>query len=165
MTNVYESDIYYPPSKENNHWVQVRRHQGHQPTILDCPIAIWDYNIIMRGADWGDQLITLYNGDRRTRKRLFITILTRSSSTHLLFTRTSSIAESRLSTFNLVHQILEHRIFREDMGRPQINPLIDRLHKSVGHMLEFRHNITRLHCKICSKKAQQLVAWQSNLQR
>ena len=55
------------PLKNDEQWSQVRRSNGRERIIVDCPVAVRDYNIYLRGVDRGVQLITLYNADRRTK--------------------------------------------------------------------------------------------------
>ena len=72
--------------------------------MLDGPMALRDYNIFMRReVDKGDQLITLYNGGRQTKKsgRGFSgTMLNHSFSTHTFYTTARNLGNNPISHLN-----------------------------------------------------------------
>ena len=152
------------PLQEDNSWCQVRRHRGrHIPTIVDCPVAVRDYNIYMRGVDRGDQLITLYNGGRRTKKwwkRIFWhDIESILLNAHILYNSQKPQRQPYL-TFKskLVEQLIDGRSYRLSMGRPRIHPVQERLDKRLGHHVLYAES--RRTCRVCSdtvKKSGQLV--------
>ena len=70
---VYVISTIHPP-KTNGKYSQVTRRRGPQPDVLPCLHAVDDYIKYMRGVDRSDQLISLCNAGRRTKKwwkRLF----------------------------------------------------------------------------------------------
>ena len=71
------------PLKNNDHWSQIRISNEKERIIVDCPVAVRDYNIYMRGVDREDQLISLTTragGPKSGGNGCFGTILRRSSS-------------------------------------------------------------------------------------
>ena len=145
------------PLKENQQrWCKVRPHRGHEPTILDCPVSVRDYNVFMRGVDRNDQLITLYNGGRRTKKwwkRLFWHELESQLLNSFVIYKCLINSKEPFLRFksSLIEQLIRRRAFRKDIGRPRLLPLSVRLDSSPGHMIRYTDSGKRSRCRVCSK--------------
>ena len=146
------------PLQENDTWCRVRRSRGRNPTFLDCPVAIRDYNLYMRGVDRGDQLVTIYNAGRRTKKwwkRIFWhEVECMLLNAHIIYNSQKAVRQPFL-TFKskLVEQLIDGRTYRQQMGRPRIHPVQQRLNKVLGHNVLFSKE--RRGCRVCSDSTKQ----------
>ena len=65
---VYFLSTIRPLKDATGHWDRVARHRAPGPVQLSCPLSVVQYIKYMRGVDRGDQLISLYNTGKRTKK-------------------------------------------------------------------------------------------------
>ena len=65
---VYVLSTIHPLRDATNTWNIVVRHRNPGRAELSCPLSIVEYIKYMRGVDRGDQLISLYNLGKRTKK-------------------------------------------------------------------------------------------------
>ena len=126
------------PLKENNTWCQVRRSRRRIPTILNCPAEKPDYDLYTREGDTGDQLVTIYNASRRSQKwwkRFFWHEVECMLLKAYIMYNSQQPERQPFLTFNskLVEQLIDGRTYRQQMGRPRIYPVQERLNKLLGH--------------------------------
>ena len=128
--------------KEQNRWSEVRRWQGRERMILDCPIVIRDYDMYMRGVDRGDQLINLYNAGRRTKKwwkpLFFHELELQLLNSYVLYKSMVNNKEPLLRfKSELVDKLISGRTYRQPVGRPLQVPQDRRLSKAHRHLIKY----------------------------
>ena len=136
-------------------WGEVRR-RAHAPVTLSCPQAIVDYINYMREVHRGDQLITLYNCGKRTKKwwkRIFFHSLECCTlNAHILYDQLHG-KKTPLLEFKkeLTKQQLGGRTYRKGVGgRPRRGPVELRLSTGVHHLPGFDE--ARKDCVVCKEK-------------